>query len=201
MIPNYCLGKILDTAANLYWGLVKSIRSDWGCRIQAVFQLVRPCREPHKGWYNHRSVKSILEPAWHRRSSGALGARDGIGHVLIPMGDWCGSTVNDSTDIIEATGAEKVKTAICWSIEIMVKRKPVMRFARGGVFSLDLPFNGRTSTTRIMSYCAGFKAGYPCGMRQKLRSICSRGLSGVPGSRSSRSMSTTSELTVGALRK
>jgi hypothetical protein len=27
------------------------------------------------------------------------------------MDDWCGSTVNDSADIIEATGAEDVKTA------------------------------------------------------------------------------------------
>jgi hypothetical protein len=27
------------------------------------------------------------------------------------MGDWCGSTIIDSADIIEATGAEEGKTA------------------------------------------------------------------------------------------
>jgi hypothetical protein len=31
--------------------------------------------------------------------------------TLIPMGDWCGSTIIDSADIIEATDAEEGKTA------------------------------------------------------------------------------------------
>jgi hypothetical protein len=58
------------------------------------------------------------------------------------MGDWCGSIAIDRTNTIEATGAEEGKQRTIRSNKIGVKRKSVMRFARGGVFSLDLPFNG-----------------------------------------------------------
>jgi len=61
------------------------------------------------------------------------------------MGDWCGSTSIDRTDSIEATGAEEGKQRISRSNKIVVKRKSVMRFARGVVFCLDLPFNGPKS--------------------------------------------------------
>ena len=58
------------------------------------------------------------------------------------MGDWCGSTVIDPADIIEATGAEEGKTANLSFSKMVVQRKSVMRFARGGVFLLDQLFNG-----------------------------------------------------------
>jgi len=59
------------------------------------------------------------------------------------MGDWCGSIIIDSADIIEAAGAEEGKTANLSFKQKWGQAKKVIFFARGGVFSLDPPFNGR----------------------------------------------------------
>jgi hypothetical protein len=62
------------------------------------------------------------------------------------MGDWCGSAQADNTDtsMTEATGAEKGKTAVGESVaNCKGQAKTVVIFVRGGVSSLDPPFNGR----------------------------------------------------------
>jgi hypothetical protein len=64
--------------------------------------------------------------------------------ILIPMGDWCGSTTVDLTDQIEATGAgEGKQRKRRLNKMLLIKRKKFYFFVGEGVFSLDPHFNGR----------------------------------------------------------
>ena len=77
-------------------------------------------------------------PEWARGS--AVGC--GLTHVnaLIRMGDWCGSSRMAANRQHEATGANRDCNGIFCKEKGQVKNDSF--FARGGVFSLDLTFNG-----------------------------------------------------------